>query len=192
MRCLGKVGPFAAAVVVLLGAGVEAGSVPIRHDPAQIEAAAIKLYEREVVLRDMDPKAFDRVHRLGGRMLSNESVYERLLREWEEHPARFERDHRCLWHVLRGEMYFHELHPFVPPLDPPRDWPGPRENAPQQPGGGDPGNHHDGGPGGGIGSASVPEPSSAALLASALAVVLLAATCRRAYERLRPAPPAGS
>jgi len=180
MRCLGKVGPFATAIIVWLGAGAEAGSIQLHHDRAKIEAADLRFYERQVMLRDLDPQKFDRVHPLGGRLLSSEAVYEKLLREWEEHPGRFEHDHECVWHVLDGDMIYHELHPYVPSVDLPF-----HSDQGSPPVSGGSGNHDDGGPGGGPGGgihpASVPEPSSAALLVSALVVVLLAAACRRAY-----------
>jgi len=187
---LGKAGATAAAIVILLGGGAEAGSLQLRYNAAEIDAA-ISHYEREVILRDWAPEKFDRVHPLAGRMLSDESVYEKLLREWEEHPARFERNHRCLWHVLVGDMLYHEEHPFVPLVVHPGDVPAYSENSNPQ-GGGNPGNHDNGGSGGGIHSASVPEPSSMALLISGLIAVLLAAACRRAYARIRVLRQAGT
>jgi len=177
MRCLGKIGPLATAIVVWLGAGAEAGSIQLHHSRAEVEAADLGFYEREVLLRDLAPQEFDHFHPLGGRLLSDQAVYEKLLEVWKEHPARFEDDHRCVWHVLDGDMIYHELHPHVPsgesPVHSANGYP---------PGGGNPGIHDNGNPGGGIHSGSVPEPTSAALMASALIVVLLAAAWRRADD----------
>jgi hypothetical protein len=118
-------------------------------------------------------------------LLSDQAVYEELLEKWKEHPARFERNHLCLWHLLDGDMLYHMRHPFVPAFVPAGDLPVHSETGNPQ-GGGESGNHHDEGPGGGIHSTSVPEPSSAALLVSAAILVLLAAAGRRAYEWLKP------
>ena len=187
----------AGAIIVLFGAGAdaEAGSVRIHErsaEKAEIEAATnLRFYEREVVLRNMAPKKFDEVHRLGGRMLSDESVYLKLLAEWKEHPARFEHDHRCLWHVLQGDMIYHEMHHPVPPSVPTLVIHGgnPVVTEDGRPGGGgSSGCPPGGGSGGGIHTTSVPEPSSAALLLSALVIVVLAAGRRRAYERFKPRP----
>ncbi len=172
MHFLGKAAPFAAAIVYGCAAAAQAGSIPIHHARALSEAAAVKIYEHEVALFDRDPQKFDQVHKLGGELLSSESVYEKLLHEWQAHRARFEQDHQCVWRVLEGDMYYHELHPSAPPNlsiggDPiTLGVPGPPGGGPSDPGGPP--------PGGGFQTASVPEPSALLLLGLSLALVVLA------------------
>jgi hypothetical protein len=182
-----KIKSFVAALVVLLGTSVEAGSIHLHRTKAEIEDARdLKFYEHVVSLRNLDPKKFDRVHPLTGRMLTDERVYERLLHEWRTHPIQFELSHRCLWHTLHGEWLWRSEHPFIPAFIPPVETrthvvSGPPPDSPPD---GHPGSHDQGGGGGGGGGVhdgSVPEPSSWVLALSAVSLASLAAARRRAY-----------
>ena len=184
MHVLGKAARLAAtaAVVLALGSGTNAGSISIHHRTEVAEAADLKDYERAVKLRDMAPQKFDQIHKLAGELLSHESVYETLLHEWQEHPARFERDHRCVWHVLAGDMIYHEMHPYEPPLVSSSGGPN-TPNSLLPPGGTGPPGSGNPPPGGGLHDASVPEPSAMLLLASGLVIVGLA-TARSRFQRI--------
>jgi hypothetical protein len=179
-----KAARFATFIVFSLGAGADAGSIRKGHPAALSEAAALKIYEHEVVLRDRDPEKFDQIHKLGGRLLASEAVYEQLLHEWKAHPVKFENAHECVWRVLEGDMYYHELHPFQPPVLPGGDPPITPVDVFTPPGGG-PTPPNDPPPGGGVHSASVPEPSAFVLLASGLVLVSLA-EARRRFKSVRP------
>jgi hypothetical protein len=180
-----KVGPLT-ATLFLMGACAEAGSIHLHQDRAEIEDAAdLRFYERQVQLRDWAPAKYDRVHPLGGRLLSEESVYEKLLAEWEAHPARFDHDHPCLWHTLHGDFLYHELHPVILPSLPTGIPPVHDEIAPPIGGGGPP-VPPGGGPNPPFHPSAVPEPATGVLMLSGLILVGVAVARRRVHERLKP------
>jgi hypothetical protein len=195
MRALGTVAACAAALVVVLSAGAEAGSVPLDHGKPEISPkAALKFYEYVVRLWEAAPVLFDRVHPLAGRLLASERVYEELLEKWESHPARFEHNHECVWRLLYGDLIHHTLHhsplpvPITlgngspPGLEYPYGNPPPGGGSGNPPPGGGPGNPP---PGGSLHITSVPEPSAGALMASGLVMVVIAAARGHAYNRCK-------
>ncbi len=179
MQFLRTAAPCAAVIVGMLSAASNAGSIRPGQERLEHQAvAALHFYEHEVALRNLAPAKFDRVHPLGGRLLASEAVYEKLLKEWEEHPLRFEHNHECVWRVLYGDLIYHRLHAHEALSPPPYSdtittWT-------SDPTG--PGEHHDPPktPPAVVIVTSVPEPSTGALVASGLIFVALAAARRRA------------
>jgi hypothetical protein len=186
MRCRGRVGACAAVIAVCCGAHTGAASINYRPSQAELDAINLGKYEREVEAHDRAPVMFDRIHPLGGRLLESEHVYEKLLQQWEAHPARFEFEHRCLWHVLAGDEIWHKTHPPVPPI-------GPINVNPVVPNGPPPGdvfpNTTPGGPDNPDSPApGVPEPSSAIIAFGAVSTALAAAAVRRFRQRFKSRP----
>jgi MYXO-CTERM domain-containing protein len=177
MRNLGKITPWVAAAVFLTCARAKACHVAVRYSEAQIEAADIRLYERDVHTRDLDITRFDHKHPLIGQVLGNQQFFEQELHDWKSHPGLFDREHPGLARVLEGEMLFQKKHPFEPsistiPLGP--LYPGNHGGA-FPPGPGQPG---DGNSDAVIHTASVPEPTSGILALAALIAGLFAAMRR--------------
>jgi hypothetical protein len=184
MRILGKVTPWIAAAVFLTCARTKACHVVVHYSKAQIEAADLRLYERDVHTRDLDITRFDQKHPLIGQVLGNQQFYEQELHAWQSHPGRFDHEHPGLSRVLEGDLLYHKKHPYEPPtLTVPSE--------PSQPGncGGSvppgqvqPGNSN---PDTGIHTASVPEPATGVLALTALIIGLVAAR-RRSRSNSRP------
>jgi hypothetical protein len=174
MSSLGKFTPWVAAAVFLTCAPTNACHVAVHYSKAQIQAADIRLYERDVHTRDLDITRFDQKHHLLGEVLGNQQIFERELHDWKSHPGLFDHEHPGLSRVLEGDMLYHKKHPIEPStltigpsvLHP--GYPGvtvlPGED---KPGGGNPDS--------GTHTASVPEPSASVLALTALIVGLCAA-----------------
>jgi hypothetical protein len=188
MRILGKVTPWIAAAVFLTCARTKACHVVVHYSKAQIEAADLRLYERDVHTRDLDITRFDQKHPLIGQVLGNQQFYEQELHAWQSHPGRFDHEHPGLSRVLEGDMLYHKKHPYEPPsltVPPELSQPGNSSGCvplgPGQPGGSNPdtGTH----------LASVPEPASGILALTALIVGVVVA---RRRSRSNTHPEAGS
>jgi hypothetical protein len=174
-----------AAVVCLMSVQTRACHVVIHYTKAEIEAANIRLYERDVSERDRDITGFDQRHGLLGEVLGSQQFYEQELQAWKSHPGRFDLEHPGLGRVIDGEMLYDKKHPFEPsvlPLPPellhpggPGDPGGSEQKTPGQPGGG--------GSGFQFQTASVPEPASGVLGFTALIVGLVAMIGRTPVRR---------
>jgi hypothetical protein len=138
--------------------------VSIHYTKAEIEAANVRLYERDVYERDRDITGFDRKHGMLGELLGNQQFFEQEFQAWKSHPGRFEHEHHKLWRVLDGEWLYNKRHGIEPSV----------VNAPPEllhSGGSVP--TPDGQPGGGdsgfsVHTSAVPEPSSGVLGLTAL------------------------
>ena len=183
MRSLGKITPWVAAALFLLCARAKACHVAVHYSKAEIEAADIRLYKRDVQNRDLDTTRFDEKHPLLGEVLGNQQVFEQEFHDWKSHPYLFNREHPGLSRVLEGDMLYHKKHPFEPstvtiPVEVlnPTHTGGPVPPGSVQPAGGSPGN--------GIHAGSVPEPASGVMALTAL-VVGLAAAVKRSRSNTR-------
>ena len=144
--------------------------VTIHYTKAEIEAANIRLYERDVYERDRDITGFDQRRPMLGEVLGNQQFYEQELQAWKAHPVRFKHEHHSLWRVVDGERLYdkrHGIEPLVAVVP----------NGLLHSGGSNP--TPDGQPGGGgsgipVHASAVPEPSSGVLGLTALIVGLLA------------------
>jgi MYXO-CTERM domain-containing protein len=177
MRSLGTVTPWIATAVFLTCARTKACPVVVHYSKAQIEAADLRLYERDVHTRDLDITRFDQKHPLIGQVLGNQQFYEQELHAWQSHPAVFDHEHPGLSRVLEGDMLYHKKHPYEPPtltvppeVSQPGNCGGCVPSGPGQPG--------DSNPDTGIQTASVPEPATGVLALTALIVGLVAARRR--------------
>jgi hypothetical protein len=184
MRILGKVTPWIAAAVFLTCERSKACHVAVHYSKAQIEAADIRLYERDVHTRDLDVTRFDHNHPLLGKVLGHQQFFEQELHAWQSHPGVFDHEHPGLSRVLEGDLLYHKKHPYEPPTLTVPSEPSHPDNSgglvppgPGQPGGSNPdtGTH----------TASVPEPATGVLALTALIVGLVAAR-RRSRSNSRP------
>jgi hypothetical protein len=169
--------PRVAAAVLLICAPTKACHVAVHYSKAQIDAADIRLYERDVRTRDRDITLFDQRHPLLGQVLGNQQVYERELHDWKSHPGLFDREHPGLSRVLEGDMLYHKKHPFESPtliVPPELLQPGSTSDTVRPPSGSAGAGNTDSG----IVTASVPEPASGVLAFTALIAGLVAATRR--------------
>jgi hypothetical protein len=174
MSRLGKFTPWVAAAVFLTCARTNACHVAVHYSKAQIEAADIRLYERDVHTRDLDITRFDQKHHLLGQVLGSQQFFEQEWHDWKSHPGLFNHEHPGLSRILEGDMLYHKKHPIEPStstIAPSALHPGnpgvPVLPATEQPGGGNPDS--------GTHMASVPEPSSGVLALTALIGGLYAA-----------------
>jgi hypothetical protein len=176
MYSIGKAAPWVAAAVLLTSERTSACCVQVHYTKAQVEAADIRLYERDVKTRGQNVTIFDQKHPLLGQVLGSEQVYEQELSDWKKHPGLFELEHPYLTRVLEGDKLYHEKHPYAPAIEPTASYePGSPENSvPTQPGGGNPDDNLHG--------ASVPEPGSGVLMLVA-ALAGLIATGHRARSK---------
>jgi hypothetical protein len=188
MRSFGKVTPLVVAALFLMCARTKACHVAIHYSKAQIEAADIRLYEKDVHTRDLNTTRFDHKHALLGQILGNQQFYEQELHAWQSHPGLFNHEHPGLSRVLEGDLLYHKKHPFEPPTVTSPSGSSHPDNSGDvvppgscQPGGG---NSDGANPGTGIHTASVPEPASGALALTALIVGLVAAS-RRSRTKIR-------
>ncbi len=175
--------PWVAAVVFLTCARTEACHVPVHYTKAEIEAADVRLYERDVHSRDLDITRFDHKHPLIGQVLGSQQFYEQELHDWKSHPGLFDHKHPGLSRVLEGDMLYHEKHPFDSPsltgVPPSCHTGNPGGTVPTLPG--QPGGAH---PDSGIDTASVPEPASGVLAVAALIVGVFVAVRRSRSRRI--------
>ena len=177
MCTIGKLALWIGAVVALTCGCARACHVTVHYTKAEIEAADLRLYERDVKTRDLDVTGFDLKHALLGQLLGNQQVYEQDLADWKLHPKQFEHEHAALSRVLIGDMLYHHKYPSDPPavtIPPqflyPVDPGGTIPVVPTDPGGGnsDPDIH----------PLSIPEPGTGVLGLTALVAGTLAAICR--------------
>jgi hypothetical protein len=166
--------------------------VTIHYTKAQIEAADLRLYERDLSAWNRNPTTFDEKKPAIRELLGSQQVYENDLAERNSHPVKFEYEHSYLSKVLEGDVLYHEKHPNLPPLLllPPGVVDAPDPNQPthssEPGGGGTPPPTSSGQPG--VGAASVPEPSSGVLILTPTIlglVMLIHNTTRRLTGRPR-------
>jgi len=174
MRGRGRAAAWLAAIVFSTCVQARACHVSIHYTKAEIDAANIRLYERDVYERDRDITGFDQRHGMLGEVLGNQQFFEQELQAWKSHPGQFEQEHHNLWRVIDGETLYDRRHGIEPSVVV-------APTATLHPGGsGGSIPTPDGQPGGGGGSgppvqpSAVPEPSSVVLGFTALIVGLLA------------------
>jgi hypothetical protein len=184
MRLLLMAGLAALAPIVLSNDLASAGSVHLGNAKAEVQAARMQLYEREMHLRDDDSTAFDRTFPVLGKILASEQGYGEFL----SHHT-FEKllcvHTPFLWRVVAGDIFYHKVHPFVIPPLVPDSSPGPHVDIPPSYPDIHPHDHIDDPGGPGIHTNAVPEPSSWVLLTGGATVALLAATRRQLYVFLK-------
>ena len=116
MRGRARAAVWSVAIVFLACVPARACHVTIVYTKAEIEAANIRLYERDVHDRDRDITGFDQRRGMLGEVLGNQQFYEQELQAWKSHPERFEHEHRSLWRVIEGERLYDKRHGIEPSI----------------------------------------------------------------------------
>jgi hypothetical protein len=185
LRGRGRITGWIAAVVCSTCVQTRACHVQVHFTKAEVDAANIRLYDRDVSERDRDITGFDQKHGMLGEVLGSQQFYEQELLAWKSHPVRFEHEHPGLGRVIDGDMLFHAKHPFEPSITvvpsgllQPGDSGGTVPKTPGQPGGGIVTSQSQ--------ISSVPEPASGVLGFTALVVGLLVAALRRQQSKVTP------
>jgi hypothetical protein len=130
-------------------------------------AIEVQLCTAVTQARDANPVRFDANHPLIGRLLRDEGFFDRALRLYVTHPARFVHFHHHIIPLLRGCALMRQVPPS-PPAVSPGGATGPGSST-GNPGPGDIGN---GGGSSGPGTVAVPSPSSILLMFFGVASVV--------------------